>query len=569
MKSRIIIGLLVCITFTSFSQQDTYWKQVSVQSALKINKGNAFFTGFEPKAYLLFTLNESKIKSLLEQAIDHEKINLKNSTIILPVPMADGTMEYFRIIEYSVMPAALQKKYATIRSFKGQGLKNSSLILHFDFTPLGFHGMIIMSDGKSIQINPVNMSHSLYAVYLQAESVFRKNSFVCKTPVSSKGAGSLTNKTAPKGNADDNKLRTFKLALCTTGEWSRHFMDGSEMNTADSISKVMAAITTDLVRANALYEKDISLRMVFVDNEDTLIFLDPRTDPFKVTPPGENLNAACQQTCDSRIGNNNYDLGHVLAKGANNGNAGCIACVCKQGSKGSGQTTYSDPDLTNFLVIDYWAHELGHQFGANHTFTYEKENTPIQIEPGSGSTIMGYAGITGSTDIQQHTDDYFSCASIAQITSFIKSSTGGGKCAIVTNTGNNTPVVNAGADHSVPILTPLQLIGSGSDPDAGDSIIYAWEQIDAYEKGSNMFPRDTSTTGPLFRSRPYTSLPVRYLPELFTILNGKTANKWEVLPKVAREMNFRITAKDNNENGAANKSDDIIINVSAAAGPLK
>jgi hypothetical protein len=160
--------------------------------------------------------------------------------------------------------------------------------------------------------------------------------------------------------------------------------------------KVMDVLITILEKANAVYERDFGVRMIYVNNEDTLIYLDPATDPWP-TRSANSWNNKTQITIDARIGSPNYDIGHLLGKvptfNDNNGNAGCIGCVCDDIQKGSGFTAYNDPSLTDYMVIDYWTHEMGHQFGANHTFTFSIEGTDAQIEPGSGSTIMGYAGI--------------------------------------------------------------------------------------------------------------------------------------------------------------------------------
>jgi hypothetical protein len=376
------------------------------------------------------------------------------------------------------------------------------------------------------------------------------------------------------GNADDGKLRIYRLALCVNGEFSQVFLDGTETTDAQRKSKVMDVLTTCIVRANAVYERDFGIRLQYVSNEDTLIFLDPAADPWPTKPPlfGSSWNTKTQQTIDARIGSANYDVGHFLGKvptfSDNNGNAGCIGCVCTNGSKGSGFSAYNDPTLIDYMVIDYWTHEMGHQFGANHTFDFSNEGTQAQIEPGSGSTIMGYAGITGSTDVQPHSDDLFSVVSIAQVSNYTENGNGN-TCPVVNNTGNTAPASNAGADYTIPKSTPFILTGSGSDIDAADALTYIWEQLDIFESGtSNKFPSATLTTGPVFRTYNDSTLPVRMFPALPTVLAGQTTSTWEAVPSVARDLNFRFTVRDNHVGAGNNKSDDMKVTVSSASGPF-
>ncbi|MEP6512293.1 MAG: T9SS type A sorting domain-containing protein, partial [Parafilimonas sp.] len=223
------------------------------------------------------------------------------------------------------------------------------------------------------------------------------------------------------------------------------------------------------------------------------------------------------------------------------------------------------------FVVDYWDHEIGHQFGANHTFDYAYEGTIAQLEPGSGSTIMGYAGATGNQDldVQKHSDPYFHGVSIQQITNYIINGSGA-SCAQITSPGDIAPTANAGADYTIPKSTPFQLTGMATDADASDVLTYCWEQFDVYKKGgtSYKFPDDSSTTGPVFRSYLPDPSKQRIIPKISSILDGTNENKWEVLPTVARDVSFRLTVRDNHAGNGSTANDNVLIKVTNAAGPF-
>lgn len=572
MKKKLSFIILAFICINSFGQVAPYWKAISNTEAFNLINGKELFTSFfKPSSYDLFTLNETLFRTLMINAPHEKNVSVSKSNFIISIPVGQDKIEQFKLVEAPVMQPELAAKYPNIKSYAGQGIQTPGYTIRCDITPLGFHGMIVSASGSTVYINPVNTDAHLYAVYARDKNDKRELKFNCETQTNL--IEQVTNKAqaVPHGNIDDGTLRTYRLALCSTGEFSRFYITGNEKTTADSIATVLAALNTLLTRNNELYERDLSVRLLFVNDEDNIIFLDPKTDGFTTS----NLNSQCQVTCDSIIENENYDIGHVLHKAADNGNAGCVGCVCKTGIKGSGATSYSNPALVDYLVIDFWSHEMGHQFGANHTFskggqTDAPEGTPVQVEPGSGSTIMGYAGITGQYDIQDHSDDYFHSVSLAQISNYIKSQSGGGKCTVSSSTGNTAPVCNAGGDYTIPVLTPFALTGNASDNDAADVLTYTWEETDNTTADYSGFPEEntTSTTGALFRSIKYSVNNTRYLPAVETILTGATSNKWEALPVVSRDLNFRFTVRDNHAGDGNNNSDDMLIQVSDAAGPF-
>lgn len=559
MRKITLLFTLVLAGLGALSQQSDFWTPVHASTITK----NLFTKHIRPTAYRIYRLDEPLIQRTLRNSPSEKKVAAAQSSFILSVPTGDGNMERFRVVSAPVMDAALAARYPEIQSYAGQGLDHPSSTIRFDVSPRGFHGMILSADRPTIYIDPVDRSDRYYVVFSRQEVIDYRKEFQCFTQENNQlqqPAGPVPGE-GLRG-ADDGRLRTYRLALAATGEYSTYFLDGTETTDAQRKAKVLAAMNTLMTRTNGIYERDFGVRLNLIANNDAIIYLNASTDPWT-----NEYNNKTQQTIDAVIGNANYDIGHLVHRGSNNGNAGCIGCVCVAGQKGSAFTSHTTPEGDPF-VVDYSTHEMGHQFGANHTFSFQTEGTGANMEPGSGSTIMGYAGITGSTtDVQPHSDDYFHAKSIEQVTDYIKGTTGGG-CAVVTVTGNATPTANAGPNYTIPRSTPFVLTGTGSDANAGDVLTYTWEQYDNYASGSATVPSATATSGPQFRSVAYSTNPSRTFPNLASVLGGTNGNKWEVLPSVARTLNFRFTVRDNHSGGGNNNSDDVQVIVSGTAGPF-
>lgn len=566
MKKLLFICILCCAGLVSFSQNN-FWKKVEANQISSFTKGQQLFPGsFKPAVYKLFSLDETSFISILKQARIQA---IKKSDFTIAIPLADGSVKHFRIIESPVMQPKLQAKYPNIRTYAGQGIEDASSVIYFDVTPLGFHAMIISPEKSTVYINPVSAAKQLYAVFDRSNIVQEKQVFDCNVD---KILNSNVQGIKTPFAAGDGSLRTYRFAVATGGEFSKLCLNGHETTSAQKKASVLSVLVTDLVRTNAIFETDFGVHLNYIDDEDAIIFLNGSTDPFQSSASGYssgNWNAQAQTALDNYIGSSNYDIGHLLMGYATGGNAGCIGCVCDNSLKGSGVTGFTTDLTTDPFIIDFWDHEIGHQFGANHTFDFSYEGTIAQMEPGSGSTIMGYAGYTGSTDIQQHSDAYFHAVSIQQVNEYITSGTGA-SCAVLTSTGNSVPTAKAGKDYTIPKSTPFALSANSSDADASDSLTYCWEQYDVFKNNgtSFRFPDSTSTTGPVFRSFSPTTSSKRNFPALNSILNGKNNNKWEVLPKVSRTLKFRLTVRDNHAGGGSINSDDMVVTVDGTSGPF-
>jgi hypothetical protein len=537
----------------AFAQQKTYWTPTTEPPS-----GQVIASRATSADYKLYALDLSTLHVSLNQAPSREAAR-GNSTTLISFPTPEGKLKTFRVVEASVLHPELATKYPGIRSFAGQGVEDPSATIRFSVSPQqGFHGMILSGNRKTYYIDPYTKDQSIYKVYGR-ENANRINDFECLT--SEEGARIETQASNPNGKTNDKKLRKYRLALSCNAEYGNIFA-GSTGTDAEKKGRILAQMNITMTRVNGVYERDLSITMEIIPNNTAIMYYgSTTTDPWS-----NEWNTKTQQVIDAAIGSANYDIGHNFNT-TGGGNAGCIGCVCTSGSKGSGYTGRSDPTGDAF-DIDYVAHEMGHQFGGYHTQSNSacrSGSGTTEVEPGSGSTIMGYAGIC-SANVQNNSDAYFAYVNIRDISANIQTGTSSG-CAQVTNIVNNPPTANAGLDYVIPKATAFVLRGQGSDPD-GDAITYSWEQNDPGNPNSNAAPTSTRTVGPMFRSIEGTTSPDRYFPKVSDVVANNLAPTWEVIPSVARTLNFSLTTRDNKAGGGQTSDDLMTVTVNGTAGPF-
>ena len=547
---------LVCTA--GFSQQRNFWTSAN-ESMIGTDPFKAAKSQ-RPNAYKLYQLNENAFKAAMLQAPSEKTVSASASSFIVTFPMPDGSLQQFRVVDAPVMHPALAAKYPGINSYAGRGVDDPLASIRFDVSMHGLHAVIHTVGKPTVYIDQLYQDY--YRVVRRSDVTDIPGKFTCLTDAIPHPSTLISGRT---DDADDGNLRTYRLAMMSGAEFSNHFIPAPLPTLADSIAAVLAAQNSHVTRTNEVYERDFGVRLVLVPNNDLIIYFNPATDP--IANPNAPSNATCHAAITAAIGSSNFDIGHTESKGSDNGNAGCIGCVCLDATKARGWTVYSNPSLLEFFVIDYLTHEMGHQFGGNHTFSFSLEGTGVNIEPGSGVTIMGYAGIVPGQNVAPHSIEIFSVKSIEQITNYIKFGAGS-FCPVITATGNTAPTVDAGSNYFIPVSTPFKLTGIATDPDPGDALRYNWEQIDNRTGAFPSIPSSSATNGPMFRTYLDYAIPERTFPELQYILTGANGFTWEVLPSVGRDLNFRFIAKDNHIGGGNNKTDDMVVTTVGGIGPF-
>jgi subtilisin-like proprotein convertase family protein len=571
-KSLLLTWLFALSTSLLFSQTSNPWFANSSARNSNIATDKSVARQTFPKEFKLFNLNIDPIKQDLFSIVGNQAF--KKSTVII-LPNTNGGYEEFEVFEASNFEPALQARFPQIRAFSGKGITDKSATLKLSISPQGVQTMIFRTATESEFIEPYSKDHTIYAVF---NSTGQKGKLPWACTTQDKQLAATLNASIPGANKNQSstgQLKTLRLAQSVTAEYANYFGATS----AAQAGLVLAAINATLTRCNGVYEKDLALHLNLIANTTDVIYYDPATDPYFTIG---NWNASLQATLTAVIGEANYDIGHLFGDSGGGGNAGCIGCVCEDGIKGRGITSPVDgiPQGDNF-DIDYVAHEVGHQLGANHTFSAAVEGTGVNMEVGSGITIMGYAGITDQ-DVAPHSIDIFHQASIAQIQANLATKA----CPVTTviTANNATPVVATVPNYTIPISTPFALTGAATDANTGDVLTYCWEQNDnSTTFGTNSIASPTKLTGPNWLSFSPTTSPTRYFPILSTILAGGLVTgplpgggagvNIEALSAVARALNFRLTVRDNspyvpNVKVGQTAFTDMTVNVSAAAGPV-
>ena len=508
------------------------------------------------KSYSTFKLNVGKLKEILNLApMEFTPVSQMTKTY-LELPMPDGKLVAFDIVESPIMEAELSEKYPDINTYAGYDVENKGMYLRFDLTPQGFHAIVFIPGESTVFIDPYSFGGGDIEHYI----VYRKRDFESTV---NKTANCLVtdyydhnkNNSLPdlKSAYGSCELRTYRLAVAATGEYTT-FHGGT-------VAGALAAQVTSMNRVNGLYEKDMAIRMNIVANNNLIIYTNASTDPY-TNNNGSTMLGQNQTTLTNIIGGANYDIGHVFSTGG--GGIASLASVCVASRKAQGVTGSASP-VGDPFDIDYVAHEMGHQFGANHTQNNNcNRNGTTAMEPGSASTIMGYAGIC-APNVQSNSDDYFHNISLQEIGNFI---TGAGHtCPVKTTLSNSNPTVTVpNATVTVPRNTPFALTAVGADPNSSNVLTYCWEQMD--NQTSTQPPVGTATGGPNFRTFDPSTNPTRYFPSLSSLASNGPFT-WEVLPTVARTMNFRVAVRDNAPGGGCTASANVSLNIDANSGPFE
>ncbi|HLA55444.1 MAG TPA: zinc-dependent metalloprotease family protein [Flavobacterium sp.] len=552
---------LLLIVFSIFAINFGYAQTEKAWGAATSNNVNASKDAQRQSFPSVFTLMQSN-PQLIREALANapQRLSAKKSGTIITMPNAAGGTERFEVFEASNFEPALQAQFPEIRSYAGTGVDDKLATIRMSIDPSGIQAMVFRTDKRNEFIEPYSADGKVYAIY-NSDRQKGKLPFVCSTD--DKMIAQTAERTAAARLSNSSELLTFRLALSCNGEYTAYF--------GGTIPGALAAFNATMTRVNGVFEKDFSIHMNIIANTTSVIYTNAATDPYTNL---NSWNGQLQAALTATIGEANYDIGHMFGATGGGGNAGCIGCVCVDGQKGSGITSPADgvPMGDNF-DIDYVAHEMGHQFGGNHTFSNSVEGSGVNVEPGSGSTIMGYAGITPQ-DIQAHSDDYFVYASIKQVQDNMVGKT----CPVRTPLSNVAPVMDAGKDYTIPKSTPFVITGSGTDGN-GDPLTYCWEENDSAttQTGTNSQASATKTGGPNWRSYDPVSTPTRYFPPLArvvanqlttTFLDGAVTIKTEAVSSVARTLNFTLTGRDNVAGIGQTGTDAMVVTVAALAGPF-
>lgn len=535
---KISLLLVVLLSFGISYSQNSIWEKITrndVTSPILERES-------QPTEYLLYSLNMEALKSKLVTAPSRNIVG-QDSNVVIAFPNPQGAMQNFKIYEASIMHPELAARHPEIQSYIGIGIDDNTAMIRFSTTIFGLHTMTFSGKNGTSYIDPYSKDLKNYMVYSRSK-IDRISSFYCGVRENESDLVPEEPINSDLQRADDGQFRTYRLALACTIEYAAYHVSAAGVGggtIAQRKAAVLAAMNVTMTRVNGVYERDMSLTMQIIPNNDVLINI--TSDSYDNSNTNNILLDQNQTQVDNLIGTANYDIGHVCSTGG--GGVAQLGGVCSPAGKARGVTGSFAP-VGDPYDIDYVAHEMGHQFGANHTFNSDqgscgggnRSNTSA-FEPGSGSTIMAYAGICPPHDVQNNSDAYFHARSLIQMFNLVN---GTGNCAVSVSSGNGAPVISTPSNYTIPYGTAFVLTGSATDPD-NDALTYCWEQYNF--QISTQPPVATSISGPNFRSRNPSASPSRFFPVFSSVLANNLTPTWEVIPNVARTMTFSLVVRDN------------------------
>lgn len=553
------VALFLAMGLSAQSGHKNFWMPAADSDVKPIGKRQIV-----PNKYLVHQLDLESLKTQLLSAPNERQVAISNSECVITLPAPNGEMQQFKVVESLVMDPQLQAGFPNIRTYSIKGITDVYANGKIDFNEFGFHGMIRSANGDYF-IDPYateNTTH--YITYYTADFQKPEADKLPEVGVlhdhEKKTIESSVSAVAP---CVGNNLKTYRLAIACTGEYAV----AATGSTTPTLAQTLSRVVTTVNRVDGIYETEVSIRLVLVPTTTNVLFTNASTDPFNGNNNAGTLINESQTVITNTIGSANYDVGHTFSTGG--GGLAGLGVVCTNSQKARGITGSPSP-VGDPYDVDYVAHEIGHQFRGNHTFNATSSscngnrNASTAMEPGSGITIMGYAGICGSTnDLAPNSIAYFHGISYDEIVNFVTTGSGAG-CASNSTTANQAPVITGLSNFSIPVSTPFMLTASATDPN-GDPLTYSWEQMDAGIAGNW-----NSGNRPFFRSYVPSTSPSRSFPILSAVLsNNYQGVKGEYLPSTAQTMKFRVTVRDNKMGGGGVCAANNTITTVATAGPFE
>ena len=555
MKNFLLLFVLTCLISLSSHAQVNVWQAADPADVALRSDAERYSA---PSEFGLYRMTLDDLRAELANVPHESQLNARNSYAKFDFPMPDGSLRTFNLVEYQMMEPELMRKFPKLKTYTGVDIANGSKI-HLNLTSDQFFASI-REKGVTYYIDPYLESASPFYVSYNIRDDRRNDQQLHCANTSLQIDEVLGNNSDPSSSdellqkrGEAFTLRTYRLAVTATSGFST-FHGGTVQDALD-------AITTIVNRINSVYEREVAIRLILIGREDEMIFTDVATDPFDGIPIGDQQAMMNQNqiTTSTILNSSEYDIGHVFNTNTNDAPGQGIAqspCVCANNSKARGASARPIPRGDAFTIAII-CHEMGHQFSAQHTMYHcQNVNIPTSYSPGSGTTMMSYAGICSNVaNVINTSDDYFHNSSISSIINYSRNG-GGGSCGGDIDFGNTypDPILNYPALTYIPVSTPIYLEGTAVDAETPNSLTYCWEQYDNGFRDYENSPWDIGTprnNEPLFRSREPVVESGRYFPALPIVVNSSNY-LFEQYATYERDLTFRMTVRDNmSENGGA------------------
>lgn len=557
MRIFFVFLSLLFISAACFGQQWDFVNDTDVKHLSFLDKEAS------PTDYSTIKLNLSDLENKLKEA-PHE--SLRDGSTIIELPMPEGHLERFEIVNSPVMMRGLAEKYPHIQSFRAHSLDNPAHNARLTYGNHGLYAAIRSTKGE-IYIDPYGIGEKEYymSYYIASDNGGQLfTDAACGTlnafPASAEEMERERDVQATMRDPADNiNFRTYRMAISCTGEWG-----GFQGSVADALETVVATIN----RANLIYENELSINFILVNDNDLLLYTDGATDPYDTPQTGAQLIPVNTNIINAAIGSSSYDIGHIFARCTDVGGIAFLRSICAD-NKAGGATCYYGTSPTNGLIGTF-THEMGHQMGANHTMNNcsnggagGNENSATGYEVGSGSTLMSYSGACGSDNTGKNYQRYH-VSSIEEMYNITRNGANG-DCGVKTDIDNHAPepVLDYENGFYIPIETPFVLSGEATDCD-GDELSYSWEQFDIGPLSNVGSPIGNA---PIFETYPLTEDKTRYFPRALTVLtNGY--DQFELMPTYSRDLTFRFVVRDNNPGGGTIEWAEVEFQATEEAGPF-